>query len=56
MLDLDKIKARAKEGLHYSKWLYVWELIAEVERLQKVNAELQYYRDISLKFGADNDT
>lgn len=35
MLGLEKIKARAKSGLHYSKWLFVWELINEVERLQK---------------------
>jgi hypothetical protein len=34
-MDLEKIKARAKEGAHYSKWLYVPELIAEVERLRE---------------------
>jgi hypothetical protein len=34
-MDLKKIKARAKEGGHYAKWLYVPELIAEVERLSE---------------------
>lgn len=35
MLDLEKIKVRAKEGHHYSKWLFVHDLIAEIESLRE---------------------
>lgn len=31
--ELETIKTRAKEGGHYSEWLHVHKLIAEVERL-----------------------
>lgn len=34
MLDLEKIKARCKEGGHYSHWLYVPQLLSEIERLR----------------------
>ena len=34
--ELAKIKDRAKEGGHYTKWLFVNELIEEVERLQSI--------------------
>lgn len=41
MFDLSKVKKRCAEGGHYSKWLFVPELIAEVERLQEENKQLQ---------------
>jgi len=39
MITMDVIRVRAKEGGHYSDWLYVPELIKIVEDLQ-----LQYER------------
>jgi len=35
MLNLEEVKKRAKEGKQYSDWLYVWQLIDEVENLRK---------------------
>lgn len=31
---LVEIEARAKEGGHYAKWLFVWELIAAIKQLK----------------------
>lgn len=39
--DMDKVKKRAKEGGHYSRWLYVGELINEIHRL---HTEVDKYR------------
>ena len=44
---LKKINARCKEGGHYSKWLYVDQLIVAVEELDKQLIKVQqHYQEV----------